>query len=55
MEFYGDYHTHSRRSDGRQSEEQIIVAALGLVVKDRVTATPPKKALIPYMIRTLRR
>lgn len=28
MDFYGDYHTHTRRSDGRQSEEQIIIAAL---------------------------
>lgn len=24
MELYGDYHTHSRRSDGRQDEEDII-------------------------------
>lgn len=27
MEFYGDYHTHTRNSDGRQSEEDIIKAA----------------------------
>lgn len=27
MEFYGDYHMHTRRSDGRQTEEQIIAAA----------------------------
>ncbi|MEN6327665.1 MAG: PHP domain-containing protein [Syntrophomonas sp.] len=27
MKYYGDYHTHSRHSDGRQSIEQIIEAA----------------------------
>ncbi|MDD2619122.1 MAG: PHP domain-containing protein [Syntrophomonadaceae bacterium] len=27
MKYYGDYHTHSRHSDGRQSIEQIIAAA----------------------------
>lgn len=27
MDFYGDYHTHSRQSDGRQSDVQIIKAA----------------------------
>ena len=27
MEFYGDYHTHSRHSDGRQNEVQIVEAA----------------------------
>ena len=27
MNFYGDYHTHSRHSDGRQNEAQIIAAA----------------------------
>lgn len=28
MQFFGDYHIHSRRSDGRQCEEEIISAAL---------------------------
>ncbi len=28
MEFYGDYHTHSRHSDGRQSIETIVNAAI---------------------------
>lgn len=27
MRFYGDYHTHSRHSDGRQSHEEIVRAA----------------------------
>lgn len=27
MDFWGDYHTHSRHSDGRQSEVQIVEAA----------------------------
>lgn len=27
MEFYGDYHTHCRNSDGRQTVEQIVQAA----------------------------
>ncbi len=28
MKFYGDYHTHSRHSDGRQSVEDIVNAAV---------------------------
>jgi putative hydrolase len=28
MEYYGDYHTHSRYSDGRQSLEDIVNAAI---------------------------
>lgn len=27
MEFFGDYHTHSRHSDGRQTVEEIVAAA----------------------------
>ncbi|HQD90445.1 MAG TPA: PHP domain-containing protein [Syntrophomonadaceae bacterium] len=34
MDYYGDYHTHTRRSDGRQSEEQIIAAAMEWGLKE---------------------
>lgn len=34
MQFYGDYHIHTRRSDGRQSEEQAILAALERGLKE---------------------
>ncbi len=47
MKFYGDYHTHTRRSDGRQSEEQIIVAALGRGLKEvAITDHGPLAAVI---------
>lgn len=34
MRFYGDYHIHTRRSDGRQNEEQVITAALERGLKE---------------------
>ena len=47
MKFYGDYHTHTRRSDGRQGEEQIIVAALGRGLKEvAITDHGPLAAVI---------
>ncbi|HPF44036.1 MAG TPA: PHP domain-containing protein [Syntrophomonadaceae bacterium] len=34
MDFFGDYHTHSRHSDGRQSDLQIIEAARSRGLKE---------------------
>lgn len=34
MRFYGDYHIHTRRSDGRQSEEQVITSAMERGLKE---------------------
>lgn len=47
MKYYGDYHTHSRHSDGRQSIEQIIEAAQQKGLKEvAVTDHGPLAAVI---------
>ncbi|MEN6349167.1 MAG: PHP domain-containing protein [Syntrophomonas sp.] len=47
MEYYGDYHTHSRYSDGRQSVEQIMEAARKKGLKEvAVTDHGPLAAVI---------
>jgi len=47
MEFYGDYHTHSKHSDGRQSEEEIIEAARKKGLKEvAITDHGPLAAVI---------
>lgn len=47
MDFYGDYHTHSRHSDGRQSEEDIIKAAQKQGLKEvAITDHGPLAAVI---------
>ncbi|MDD2510203.1 MAG: PHP domain-containing protein [Syntrophomonas sp.] len=47
MKFYGDYHTHSRHSDGRQSEVDIIAAARRRGLKEvAITDHGPLAAVI---------
>jgi putative hydrolase len=47
MDLYGDYHTHSRRSDGRQNEEDIIQAARERGLKEvAITDHGPLAAVI---------
>jgi len=47
MELYGDYHTHSRLSDGRQDEEDIIRAARERGLKEvAITDHGPLAAVI---------
>jgi putative hydrolase len=47
MELYGDYHTHCHRSDGRQSEEEIINAAKKRGLKEiAITDHGPLAAVI---------
>jgi len=47
MEFYGDYHTHSRHSDGRQSEVDIVAAARKRGLKEvAITDHGPLAAVI---------
>lgn len=47
MELYGDYHTHSKRSDGRQDEEEIIQAARERGLKEvAITDHGPLAAVI---------
>lgn len=47
MELYGDYHTHCRCSDGRQSEEEIINAAKKRGLKEvAITDHGPLAAVI---------
>lgn len=47
MEFYGDYHTHTRHSDGRQNEEEIAAAARDRGLKEvAITDHGPLAAVI---------
>lgn len=47
MDLYGDYHTHTRRSDGRQDEEDIIRAARKRGLKEvAITDHGPLAAVI---------
>lgn len=47
MQLYGDYHTHCHRSDGRQSEEEIIKAARKRGLKEvAITDHGPLAAVI---------
>jgi putative hydrolase len=47
MDLYGDYHTHTRRSDGRQDEEDIIKAARERGLKEvAITDHGPLAAVI---------
>lgn len=47
MQLYGDYHTHCRRSDGRQNEEEIINAARERGLKEvAITDHGPLAAVI---------
>ena len=47
MQLYGDYHTHCHRSDGRQSEEEIIDAARERGLKEvAITDHGPLAAVI---------
>jgi putative hydrolase len=47
MEFYGDYHTHSYNSDGRQTVEEIVAAARRRGLKEvAVTDHGPLAAVI---------
>lgn len=47
MNLYGDYHTHSRYSDGRQDEEEIIQAARARGLKEvAITDHGPLAAVI---------
>ncbi len=47
MKFYGDYHTHSRHSDGRQSVEDIVNAAINKGLKEvAITDHGPLAAVI---------
>ena len=46
MQLYGDYHTHCHRSDGRQSEEEIIDAAGAGLKEVAITDHGPLAAVI---------
>lgn len=47
IEFYGDYHTHSRHSDGRQTVEELVAAARKKGLKEvAITDHGPLAAVI---------